>query len=567
MSKTLKLSTLIITFLFLVAPLISMNSKVFEISQTSDFEFLWDSLKDAPGYIEGDDVLFWGSDLGPYYNYLELTESLHQMNNTFPDIVDLSSIGKSCLGKELWMIKLTDESVQTNKHGFFIIAHHHARETITVMNALYILNRFISDYKSENTSISNFNTRSDFTYYTGTKTVPDIESLLNSTEIYILPSLNPDGLDVIHINPWQRKNLCEYDDDFDGNSSNNLRIKDIDQDGFISRDYQNGILALEGGVTDFPGGVDLNRNYDYRFIGSGSSPDMKDETYRGPNPFSEPETQAVRDWTLQHQYELNYAMSLHSGVAAVIGPWGYTSGIDNELSSLNIILDDGLSSITGYPNWDLVGGYRVNGEWADWTYGFANISAFTIETYGNTSSYQGVKGIWDYFNPNANEILWRSEGIYKAAYFLASSPSIETNPLQKITNFIGKIIDSKTVYLSWNISDSNNDLDSNKTYTSKIFVKKKADNQWKQIFSTNELSKITPLNDIENNDLIRIVVENEDNKSVYSTYEIYSIFPEISRENSNSVYIPTPTSSLEVFPGLILGVLAVLILKSGRKKF
>jgi hypothetical protein len=545
----------------------SINSEILEISQTTTFEFLWDSLKDAPGYIEGDDALFWGSDLGPYYNYLELTESLHQVNNTFPDIIDLFSIGKSCLGKELWMIKLTNESVQTNKHGFFIIAHHHAREVITVMNALYILNRFISDYMSDNTSISSFDTKSDFTYYSGTNTVPDIKSLLNSTEIYILPSLNPDGLDVIHINPWQRKNLCEYDDDFDGNSSNDLLIKDINNDGFISREIQNGILALEGGITDFPGGVDLNRNYDYRFIGSGSSPEIKDETYRGPNPFSEPETQAVRDWTLQHQHELNYAVSLHSGAAAVIGPWGYTSGIDNELTNLNIILNDGLSSITGFPNWDLVGGYRVNGEWADWTYGFANISAFTIETYGNTSANQGVKGIWDYFNPNGNEILWRSETIYKATYFLASSPSIETYPLQKITNFAGKFIDSNTVNLSWNITGSNNDLNSNKTYTSKIFVKNKADNQWKQIFSTNELSKITQSNDIENNDLIRIVVENEDNKRVYSTFEIDNIFPELSDRKSNSEDITMPTSFSVVFPGLILGAIGILVLKRGRKRF
>jgi len=46
------------------------------------------------------------------------------------------------------------------------------------------------------------------------------------------------------------------------------------------------------------GGVDLNRNYSYKFAfdNEGSSNNPCQEDYRGPYPFSEPETQAIKNF-------------------------------------------------------------------------------------------------------------------------------------------------------------------------------------------------------------------------------------------------------------------------------
>lgn len=46
------------------------------------------------------------------------------------------------------------------------------------------------------------------------------------------------------------------------------------------------------------GGVDLNRNYGYKWglDNEGSNPDPCSQSYRGKAPFSEPETQAMRNW-------------------------------------------------------------------------------------------------------------------------------------------------------------------------------------------------------------------------------------------------------------------------------
>ena len=51
--------------------------------------------------------------------------------------------------------------------------------------------------------------------------------------------------------------------------------------------------------VDEPGGygigVDLNRNYGGGWGGAGAADVAADPTYRGAGPFSEPETQAVRE--------------------------------------------------------------------------------------------------------------------------------------------------------------------------------------------------------------------------------------------------------------------------------
>ena len=91
-----------------------------------------------------------------------------------------------------------------------------------------------------------------------------IRRLLDENELRIVPVANPDGYDYSFTEGQRlwRKNLRDNDN--------------------------------SGTVT--PGdGVDLNRNWDYRwgYDNEGSSPDPSDLTWRGPAANSEPETQAL----------------------------------------------------------------------------------------------------------------------------------------------------------------------------------------------------------------------------------------------------------------------------------
>lgn len=51
-------------------------------------------------------------------------------------------------------------------------------------------------------------------------------------------------------------------------------------------------------------GVDPNRNWGHRWGGEGASTSPCAETYRGPRPFSEPETSAIRDFILARKDQI-----------------------------------------------------------------------------------------------------------------------------------------------------------------------------------------------------------------------------------------------------------------------
>jgi murein tripeptide amidase MpaA len=113
----------------------------------------------------------------------------------------------------------------------------------------------------------------------------NVQSLLNSLDIYVLPCVNPDGRKYIFSSlEWWRKN----------------------------RNPNVGMGAM---------GVDINRNYDFLWSsGIGSSLFPQDDTYRGPAPFSEPETRNVQ-WFLKDS-EADYYMDIHGPSGSVVYIWG-----------------------------------------------------------------------------------------------------------------------------------------------------------------------------------------------------------------------------------------------------
>lgn len=78
-------------------------------------------------------------------------------------------------------------------------------------------------------------------------------------------------------------------------------------------------------------GVDLNRNYPYMFGNDddGSSNDPCSEDYRGPEPFSEPETRNIRDF-LERWPNIKIAVNLHAYGNLFIIPFNFDS-VENPL--------------------------------------------------------------------------------------------------------------------------------------------------------------------------------------------------------------------------------------------
>ena len=121
-----------------------------------------------------------------------------------------------------------------------------------------------------------------------------IMKLLQSTELWFVPVMNPDGYQyTFDVERLWRKNLRENDDD---------------------------------GQTTINDGVDPNRNYPehFKYDEEGSSKIFSSQTYRGPGPASERETQAIRFLSERVGFEFN--VNYHSNGQWLLYPEGWQVG-------------------------------------------------------------------------------------------------------------------------------------------------------------------------------------------------------------------------------------------------
>jgi hypothetical protein len=357
----------------------------------------------------------------------EVEEEIQRIHDHAPDIVDLTVIGQSYEGRNISCLRITNELNTEQKAKTLVVAHHHGREQVTVDMALYFIIHLLNGYGDDEI----------LTHYVDTE------------EIYVIPTLNPDALELV-VNEgahFLRKNLRPYDNDGDGLFDEDP-VEDTNGDGIISEypvyekdgddlvwlySTYEGIDNDEDGLVneDEVGLTDLNRNYDAGWGNEpGSSSDPTSQVYHGSEPFSEPETQAFRDFTLNHRFSMAY--SLHTGinctffVADQYGHWEELLLSSNVLNDLYDILPSSYNQIYGYSpaiSRRFQSGYY--GLWEDWLYHERNtVLPITFEMYHNASSdapgseviiFENSTHVitqWDriygYFNPVESHIekLW-----------------------------------------------------------------------------------------------------------------------------------------------------------------
>ncbi|KAG0438207.1 hypothetical protein HPB47_017107 [Ixodes persulcatus] len=95
------------------------------------------------------------------------------------------------------------------------------------------------------------------------------------------------------------------------------------------------VSKISGGCR----GADANRNFDVGpFCGVGTSNDTCSEIYCGDNPFSEPETRALRDAVLAAQDRVSFYFSLHSYSLLWMFPYSYTTKNATNYQELEVSL-------------------------------------------------------------------------------------------------------------------------------------------------------------------------------------------------------------------------------------
>jgi hypothetical protein len=386
-----------------------------------------------------------------FHDPIMLDEEIENIHSLVPQLVDIEVIGESFEERNITCLRITNEMNPVQKAKTLVVAQHHGREQITVEMALRFILWLLNGYGTNAT----------------------ITEYVDTQEIYIIPTLNPDALDIVvnDGNHWLRKNLRPYDNDGDGLFGED-DAEDVDGDGKISefyvyiKDYPTQVPSLydfdysyREGIDndndsllneDEVGLVDLNRNYPYFWdTGGPDSVDVTSQVYHGTEPFSEPETQAFRDFALQHKFAMAY--SLHSGTNATY----FTLDGDNHYlepllyyemaGDLHDILPDGFYSGTQlYPSSNDRIESAVSGGWGEWMYyACGNTVPITFEVYTNATANenQGMgeviennnthiirewKDIYGYFNPEKEYIdtLW-IEIKPAFVYLLEMTPCIE----------------------------------------------------------------------------------------------------------------------------------------------
>ncbi|MGD8539223.1 MAG: M14 family metallopeptidase [Candidatus Aminicenantes bacterium] len=265
---------------------------------------------------------------GAFHSYKEVETEVYALEQAYPNLVQVHIIGNSLEMRNIYALKISD-NVQAEEVGeaeVIITGCHHAREWISVEVPLYVAKHLAENYATDS----------------------HIRDLLDRSQVWIVPLLNPDGLEyTIYFYRYWRKNM---------------------------RDNKNRTY-----------GVDPNRNYDYMWGSDdeGSSPDSYSYVYRGPAPFSEPETQAIRELFAERDFQV--AINYHNYSQVIIYPWGYT----NEPSDLDATLEEmaeemaaRMESVNGRVyGYGQAGNqlYVTNGGATDWALGVYGIPAFTIE--------------------------------------------------------------------------------------------------------------------------------------------------------------------------------------------
>lgn len=296
-----------------------------------------------------------GGDLAGYHTFDEMMADLLAMAAALPALARLDTIGFSHEARPIVALKISDSvAIDEDEPEVLIIGCHHARELMSVEIPLMLAQHLLDRYG----------------------TSPQITALVDGLEIWIVPMLNPDGHVYVQNNnsgdwwTWWRKN------------------------------------RRNNGDGTF--GVDLNRNYGYQwgYDDAGSSPSTSSAVYRGPAPFSEPETQAVRDFCVERDFSV--ALSYHTYSELLIHPWGYDAVYtgDHELFT---VLGDSLARGNGYAvgctATDIL--YPTNGDSDDWMYGETStkgpIISYTVEM--NTYEQGGFGPPDDLIQPTFDLLL------------------------------------------------------------------------------------------------------------------------------------------------------------------
>ncbi|MES2767431.1 MAG: M14 family zinc carboxypeptidase [Bacteroidota bacterium] len=256
--------------------------------------------------------------MGGFYTLQEAYSEFDSMREKFPNLVSApEKIGTSIEGRPIFAYRISTPVFTNAKLEVLYTALHHAREPGGITTLTYFLWDILERFKSGDA---------------------EAKYLLENRELYIIPLINPDGY--------------AYNQETDPGGGGLWRKN--------RRQVNN---------EDF--GIDLNRNYgpqeSWNAPNGGSATDPSLDNYRGSAPFSEPETQAVRNFCRSHAFK--DALNYHSYGGLLIYPFA-TKQVETPDSAMYRALAAEFIKVNKYAAGTGLQtvGYSVRGDSDEWMY-------------------------------------------------------------------------------------------------------------------------------------------------------------------------------------------------------
>ncbi len=281
---------------------------------------------------------------GDYPSPEEISQELKGIAQTAPQLTRLFSIGKSVKGRDLWVMKIASKVEQDdNRPEFKFIANMHGDEIVGRELMVLLIKDLVSNYGKD-----------EF-----------VTKLLDSTQIYIMPSMNPDG--------------------------------------------------AAAGTRGNGNSVDLNRNF----------PDFSTNDNQDRPDGRAVETQAVMNWQATRKFALS--ANFHGGAEVVNYLWDTTGEKHPQLQWLQSLslgyakLAPYIFASTTFKN-GITNGYdwyEVNGGMQDWSTYYRRDVQFTVEL--SNEKWPSYSKVDYYYKQNRSALLYLMSQTHNVAQFWAKN--------------------------------------------------------------------------------------------------------------------------------------------------
>jgi len=284
---------------------------------------------------------------GDYHDYYETIDLLNEFQVNFPNLVNFFSIGESVLGKDIWCIRITNEKNTDDKYSCLIDGCIHGNEWEAGEACLYLAEYLLVNNRYNDT----------------------ITNILNTTEVYVIPIVNPDG---------RQADERETDNGVDPNRNFDIFFGKL----FRGHSFRLGKIFNRIKIPK----IKIPPNEPVKWF------------YNcGKYPFSEPETKALSTFIGELAVQdLSFYVNTHTPAHYVITPWlSYKPPFELKTQEENVYAQV-IEWVNKNTEYDGVFGQELHaktgGNAMDWCYKEYHVPSFTYELL--TMDYYNTKGKW-----------------------------------------------------------------------------------------------------------------------------------------------------------------------------